>query len=184
MVLSYNELVALVTNGVINAPFENINATSIDLTMGSKILIQVNDGEDRYRPPVDLADKQDGIDLITYVMGEDGYVMLPGEFLLASTIEWFDFSLINDVSAEFKLKSSLARNGLSHMLAGWMDSGWSGNLTLEYHNVSNQALRIRPGMKCGQAIFMRHAPVPHHASYAVKGQYNGQQGVQASKGVR
>lgn len=183
MVLSYNELVALVEKDVVNAPFENINAASIDLTLGDALLIQPDD-IDLDRPPVDLCDKSDGIDLIPFKMGSEGYVIAPGEFLLATTAEWFDFSVVDDVSAEFKLKSSLARNGLSHMLAGWMDSGWSGNLTLEYHNVTRQPLRIRPGMKCGQAIFMRHAPVPNHASYAVKGQYNGQVGVQASKGVR
>lgn len=182
MVLSYNELLEIVQLGVVNAPLENINAASIDLTLGDALLIQPDDIPDR--PPVDLIDKGDGIDLIPFKMGMDGYVIAPGEFLLATTAEWFDFSVADVISAEFKLKSSLARNGLSHMLAGWMDSGWSGNLTLEYHNVTRQPLRIRPGMKCGQAIFMRHAPVPNHASYAVKGQYNGQVGVQASKGVR
>jgi deoxycytidine triphosphate deaminase len=51
--------------------------------------------------------------------------------------------------------------------------------TLQYHT-----LALEPGGKCGQMYFFRGDVVPELASYAVKGQYNGQQGVQASKGVR
>ena len=176
--LSYNELVELVESGVINAPIENINAASIDLTLCRTIMIESTD-----RNIVDLAVKEN-LDLVKLEMGEEGYIVDPGEFFLASTIEWFDLSKRDDVSAEYKLKSSMARNGLSHLLAGFADSGWSGNLTLEFHNVSNQPLLIRPGMKCGQMLFFRHAPVPQHASYATKGQYCNQRGVTASKGIR
>jgi dCTP deaminase len=177
--LSHNELVELVESGVINAPIENINAASIDLTLCKTIMRQ----SWRCNNVVDLANKEN-IDLKKVEMDESGYVIEPGQFILASTVEWFDLSKRDDVSAEYKLKSSMARNGLSHLLAGFADSGWSGNLTLEFHNVSNQPLLIRPGMKCGQMLFFRHAPVPQHASYATKGQYCNQQGVTASKGIR
>jgi dCTP deaminase len=180
--LSYNELVELVEAGVIDAPIENINAASIDLTLCKNIMRQNNYLSFTHRV-IDLANKEN-IELQEIEMDESGYVIEPGEFFLASTVEWFDLSKHDDVSAEYKLKSSMARNGLSHLLAGFADSGWSGNLTLEFHNVSNQPLLIRPGMKCGQMLFFRHAPVPQHASYANKGQYNGQQGVTASKGIR
>lgn len=177
--LSYTQLVELIEQGVIDAPIDNVNAASIDLTLGDEIMIH----NEYVAGIVDLSAKQN-IQLSKYTMPESGYVLAPGEFILATTRELFDFTKRNDVSAEYKLKSSMARNGLFHALAGWMDSGWSGNLTLEFHNVSQQRLRIRAGMKCGQAIFMKHAPVPDHASYAVKGQYNQQSGVQASKGIR
>jgi deoxycytidine triphosphate deaminase len=39
-------------------------------------------------------------------------------------------------------------------------------------------------MKIGQMVFFRCAPVPDHASYAAKGQYNGDTGAVGSKGVR
>lgn len=175
--LSYNELLRLIAEGLIDAPIDNVNAASIDLTLGNEIMVCTSSVD-----VVDLANKEN-ISLKSYRMTDDGYVIAPNEFILATTREWFDLSLRNDISAEYKLKSSMARNGLAHLLAGFADSGWSGNLTLEFKNVSHQPLRIRPGMKCGQMIFMRHAPVPSHASYSVKGQYNGQAGVQASKGI-
>jgi dCTP deaminase len=180
MLLSYIELVGLIEQGVIDAPVENVNAASIDLTLGDEIMI--SDLENLPDKPVDLAAKEN-LTMRKVKIGPDGYDLLPGEFILATTREWFDLSK-RDVSGEYKLKSSQARNGLNHCLAGWMDNGWSGNLTLEFHNISPEILKIRPGTKCGQAIFMKHAPVPKHASYAVKGQYVGQVGVQASKGIR
>lgn len=179
--LSYTELVELIEQGVIDAPIEHVNAASIDLTLGNEIMVCSNPDENRKY--VDLAAKEN-ISMMIMPIDINGYVLHPGEFILATTREWFDFTKRNDLSAEYKLKSSMARNGLSHLLAGWMDSGWSGNLTLEFHNVSHEPLLLRAGMKCGQAIFMKHAPVPAHASYAVKGQYNQQSGVQASKGIK
>jgi dCTP deaminase len=181
MLLSYTELLDLIAQGVIDAPIENVNAASIDVTLGNEIMVAPYNGTWGYA--VDLANKEN-IQLEKKIITPDGYILSPGEFILATTVEWFDFSKRNDLSAEYKLKSSMARNGLSHLLAGWMDSGWSGNLTLEFHNVAHEPLLLRAGMKCGQAIFIRHAPVPDYASYAVKGQYNAQSGVQASKGIR
>lgn len=181
MLLSYTELVELIEQGVIDAPIENVNAASIDVTLGDEIMVAPFNGTWGYA--VDIANKQN-IHLEKLAIPSEGYELSPGEFILATTREWFDFTKRNDVSAEYKLKSSMARNGLSHLLAGWMDNGWSGNLTLEFHNVSHEPLLLRAGMKCGQAIFMRHAPVPEHASYATKGQYCGQTGVTASKGIR
>lgn len=77
----------------------------------------------------------------------------------------------NDLAAEFRLKSSLARAGLDAALAMWCDPGWHGSvLTLELTNaLKMHSLRFRPGLKIGQMVFHRGAPVPAHASYAVKG---------------
>jgi hypothetical protein len=41
--------------------------------------------------------------------------------------------LIKGNVAELRLKSSAARNGLDHALAGWVDPGFDGTLTLELH---------------------------------------------------
>lgn len=59
-------------------------------------------------------------------------------------------------------------------------------LTLEFVNVlSHHALRLTPGMKAGQMVFWRgSSPIPTHASYATRGQYNGNLHAQPSKGVR
>jgi len=114
----------------------------------------------------------------------DQFYIRPGEFCLAESREVFN--LPNNIAAEYKLKSSMARNGLNHLLAGWCDPGWYGStLTLELHNVTQyHTIKLQPGMKIGQMVFYEVEPVPEEKSYKTKGQYNNQKGAQESKGVR
>jgi dCTP deaminase len=101
--------------------------------------------------------------------------------VLASTVE--TFALPDFVAARFVLKSSRAREGLQHLLAGWCDPGWHGSrLTLELKNVRQlQPIRLWPGMKIGQMVFHQMAAAPDR-SYAVTGRYNGHTGVHGSLG--
>ncbi len=181
MLLSFYRLHALIDQGVIKADPTLVNGASIDLTLGNEIQICRDADDQRAWPIVDLAAKEN-IATEHLLMDDEGYVVEPGEFILAHTNEVFN--LPNTIAGEYKLKSSMARNGLNHMLAGWCDPGWHGSqLTLEFHNCTNQRLRIRPGMKCGQAVLWECEDVGD-GSYAIHGQYNGQKGAQESKGIR
>lgn len=175
--LSHYELIDLVDDGTIGpVKYESINATSIDIHLGEKILWEDEDAHKiidyRTREPVTYNE---------YVMDADGWVLQPGDFILAHSAEVFN--LPQHISAEYKLKSSMARIGLEHMNAGWCDAGWNGSvLTLELKNMCNHhAIRIRPGDAIGQMIFFLHSPVPDHASYAAKGRYNGDRDVSGIK---
>lgn len=181
MLLSHIELCLLIDNGVIEkADYSTVNATSIDVTLGASILVE---SAPHGGGIIDLVQKGSP-SMREMRMEAAGYALEPGEFILASTEQVFN--LPNNLSAEFKLKSSLARSGLQHALAGWCDAGWHGsNLTLELTNTLREhRLLLRPGMKIGQMIFYRHYPVPDHASYAQRGQYNRDTGAVGSKGVR
>ena len=185
MLLSYNELCDALDQGVLrNALRDNINGASIDVRLGPQLLIErpypIND-----RPIIDLAAKESPHFTPKPLDLYGGWVLDPGDFVLAATIE--TFHLPNDICCEFKLKSSVARSGIEHSLAGWGDPGWSdATLTLELRNtLQHQALRLEPGMKIGQVIFWRlDTPVPDNASYSKRGQYNGQKLPQPSKGIR
>ena len=177
--LSYTELVELVKQGVIDAPIENVNGSSIDLTLDKYIRFEAEPFSQ-----IDLS-KKENINTTELLIDEsDGYVISPGEFILASTREIFN--LPSDIAAEYKLKSSIARNGLDHLNAGWCDPHWHGSkLTLELKNITEEHdLLLRAGMKIGQIIFFRVYPVPEEFGYAAKGQYNNQKKVQQSKGIR
>ena len=179
MLLSYLELIELVKTGVIDADPENINGASIDLTLDDQLLCET---PQTHLQPIDLKAKQ----LPTFTpctMGNGGYDLWPGRFVLANTRE--TFNLPNDIAAEFKLKSSVARAGLNHLLAGFADPGWHhAKLTLELHNVlTHHIIKLREGMKIGQMIFYRVRPVPDEHSYSIKGRYNHTTVVTASKGV-
>jgi len=110
------------------------------------------------------------------------WVLPPGGFALFETHE--RFNLPDDIAIEFKLRSSMARNGIDHALAGWGDPGWhDSTLTLELRNNSEfHRLGLRPGMRIGQIVFWRGDAVPETASYRTKGRYNNQSGAQGSKG--
>jgi len=179
--LSHNELVKLVIQDVITpVDLKAINAASIDIHLGEKILWENEyDWASRY-PEVNYRTRE-SVTYNEYVMDADGWVLEPGDFILAQSVEVFN--LPNDISAEYKLKSSMARIGLEHMNAGWCDAGWNGSvLTLELKNMTQyHSIRIRPGDAIGQMIFFRHEPVPVDASYATRGRYNNDKTVSGIK---
>lgn len=177
--LSYNQLCKLIENGVIeNADYENVNSASIDLRLGNKIMVE------KQRADVINMLSKDGNHLQLLEMGPGGYVLQPGESILAETAEVFH--LPNNISAEYKLKSTMARNFVDHFNAGWADAGWNESvLTLELTNHNRwHGVRITPGMKCGQMCFFEHEVVPEDRSYATRGQYNGDRTVEAGKGLK
>lgn len=177
-IITYNGLMDLVEQGVItNVKPEQVNGASIDLTLA--------DGYYRERCPaqdvtIELGKKE--TPTMLYATGR--LVLRPGDFALAATEQIFN--LPNDIAGIYVLKSSMARAGLNHLNAGYCDPSWHGSaLTMEFHNVLRyHTLALNPGDKCGQMYFFKGEPVPADKSYAARGQYNGHDGVQVSKGVR
>jgi dCTP deaminase len=176
--LAYDELVKLIEDGVIDAKPENVNGTSIDLTLhhvirtedtGLHNVVKLYAGES-----INTTERSINV-------GEH-HVMWPGQVVLGATVERFKLPL--NISAEFSLKSTLGRNFLGHMLAGWIDPGFSGTVTLELKNDNqSHSLAIAPGMFVGQVKMFRHKKVPFKFSYAAKGRYMNQNKVTQSKGL-
>lgn len=181
MILSYTELCEIVEQGVITgvAP-DAINPTSIDVRLGPNLKVETAPclaGDRRAMPRVNLAARES----VNFADWEGEYILDPTEFVLAHTVEVFNMP--DDISAEFSLKSSIARNGLEHLNACWIDAGWNGSvLTLELKNMTrHHQLILTPGMFLGQIKFFRHAPVPEEQSYRVRGRYNGDASVSTIK---
>ena len=169
MILADWQITARATGGMI-APFdrEQINPASYDVRLGDVLLIE----------------SAEGPDLVPYPLGghtqENPYLLRTGQFVLAHTIEIFN--LPDDIAAQFMLKSSRAREGLEHLMAGYADPGFNGSMTLELHNSRQlQPVPLWPGMKIGQMVFHQMAGIPQR-SYAITGRYNGHTSVQQSKG--
>jgi dCTP deaminase len=96
---------------------------------------------------------EDLTELVAPPEGEP-FILHPGEFVLGQTLE--RVTLPDDLVARLEGKSSLGRLGLLiHSTAGFVDSGFSGNLTLELSNVANLPITIYYGMPIGQISFMR-----------------------------
>lgn len=191
MLLSYNELIEDIVNaGVITQnngdpiDLSLVNGASIDITLDKSILVEGRPSpNNRFSTIVDLKNK-DTINMMKYDIGEEGYDLHPNNFILASTRE--KFYLPDNIVAEYVLKSSLARSGLQHMLAGYCDPWWSNShLTLELKNETQfHTLVLKEGMKIGQVKFYKVAHVPHDKGYAVHGQYNDSKGATQSAGLK
>jgi len=170
MILSDNEIRQLCEAGMVQ-PFDPalINPASLDVRLGDLLLIESAASPDLV--PYDLEDHSEG----------HPYLLVPGQFALAQTLEIFN--LPAHVAAQFMLKSSRAREGLEHLMAGYCDPGWYGSvLTLELHNSRQlHPVPLWPGMKIGQMVFHRMSQEPVR-SYAETGRYNNDQSVQESRG--
>ncbi len=127
-----------------------IQPASVDVHLDRKVLAFRNSR----RPYIDV--RQDMGDLTEMVEIEDDhpYMLHPGEFALASTLERIE--LPDDLVARLEGKSSLGRIGLLiHSTAGYVDPGWKGHLTLELSNVANLPITLYYGMKIGQISYTR-----------------------------
>lgn len=165
--VSYNELCEFVERGVIEGvDLSAVNGTSIDVHLGSKILYEVDTG------CVVALKNKDPLLMSSFDITGTFYLMQPGEFILAHTVE--KFNLPDNLSAEFKLNSSGARIGLENALATWCDPWWHGSvLTLELKNFTRyHTIRLDAGCRIGQMIFHKSEPVPKDRGYAVRGRYN------------
>ena len=144
---------------------EMINPASIDVTLGPTLLREGRPGEDRW-VSVDI---ENGI-----------YSLAPGEFVLAATQELI--RVPNNLEAVFNLKSSRGREGYEHLLAGYIDPGFHGRVTLELVNVNRyHRLPLEHGMRIGQLRFAKLDEIPMR-SYAVTGRYFNASTVEQSKG--
>lgn len=173
MLLTHDELLTLVEGGAIRG-FKpgSVNGSSVDVHLSDVFL--------RESPPplgwgpVELSLRQPLSFSRQTVPDGFTFVMEPGEFVLASTME--TFYLDDSTSALFVMKSSMARSALDQMNAAWCAPGWSGSaLTLELMNVSRfHRLSLAPGMPIGQMVFFKGSPIPPEMLYANRGAFNHQ----------
>jgi len=75
----------------------------------------------------------------------------PSQAILATTMEYIKMPA--DLAGVMYLKSSWARRGLDHALAGWIDPGFEGQLTMELH--THRPLKIQAGSRLCQLVLYR-----------------------------
>lgn len=106
----------------------------------------------------------------------DTYLLLPGQFVLATTMEYI--SLPDNLTAFVEGRSSLGRMGLFIQNAGWVDPGFEGEITLELFNANRCAIELKAGRRMGQLVF---AHLDDTALRPYRGKYQGQKGATGSK---
>ncbi|HIC68891.1 MAG TPA: dCTP deaminase [Candidatus Latescibacteria bacterium] len=127
-----------------------IQPASVDLHLDRRLLLFRNSR----RPFIDVREDMSDLTEMEEIDDEQPFMLHPGEFVLASTME--DIELPGDLVARLEGKSSLGRIGLLiHSTAGYVDPGWKGHLTLELSNVANLPVTLYYGMKIGQLSFLQ-----------------------------
>jgi dCTP deaminase len=181
VVLSDRTIRAEVEAGrIVIDPFDPgmVQPSSVDLRVDRRFRVFHNA---RY-PFIDVRQPMDGLTELVETGADEPFILHPGEFVLGQTLE--RVTLPEDLVARLEGKSSLGRLGLLiHSTAGFVDSGFSGNLTLELSNVANLPITIYHGMPIGQLSFMRmDGPVERpYGSTERGGKYQGQTEPTASR---
>lgn len=170
MILSDKTIITMLKEGELKiSPLDNnqIQPASVDIRLGDTFSIV----EDSHTGILTLENE------IKYkTIKTDTYVILPGQFVLATTMEYI--GLPNDLTAFVEGRSSLGRMGLFIQNAGWVDPGFNGEITLELYNANRCAIEIKTGRRIGQLVF---AKMDNAALNPYSGKYQGQKGATGSK---
>ena len=109
---------------------------------------------------------------------EDVIELKPGQFILGSTIERVSIGLY--LSANVNGRSSWGRMGIIvHATAGFVDPGFSGQITLEIKNISDITTVVLPvGEAIAQISFdqLTRSPESRYGDTALGSLYQGQEG--------
>lgn len=157
-----------------------IGSCSIDLRLGYRFRIF----EHTDHPYVDLKEKKSSEKLTREVKLDSKnsrFIMHPGEFVLASTMEWLEIS--DDILGRLEGRSSLGRLGLIvHSTASVFDPGWRGVATMELGNLGVLPVALYPGLRICSMTFETLLTPSSQPYYKKKGnKYAGQRGPDQSK---
>lgn len=170
MILSDRTILSLIERGeLIIEPLERkqVQPASIDIRLGDTFSI-VEDS------PAGIITLEKPISYKK--IKTEHYLLLPGQFVLATTME--SITLPDDLTAFVEGRSSLGRMGLFIQNAGWVDPGFSGEITLELYNANRCAIELQAGRRIGQLVF---AKMDQAALHPYAGKYQGQKGATGSK---
>ncbi|MFW6237654.1 MAG: dCTP deaminase, partial [Halanaerobiales bacterium] len=170
MILSDRTLKSLLEKGKLRIePLQEaqIQPASVDLRLGESFL-KINEN---------LMEVMTLDDEIEYrSLQREEIVIPPHSFLLASTREYIE--LPEDLTAFVEGRSSIGRMGLFIQNAGWVDPGFSGQITLELFNANRLPIKLVSDRRICQLVFSR---MDRTASRTYDGKYQGQRNAVGSK---
>ncbi len=177
MVLSDGDIIAALESGRIRidpAPdlAVQLGSVSVDFRLGTTFMVFEHS---RYsyidpRHPQSIGDAMRTIE----VAEDEPFIMQPGDFALASTIETLE--LPDDLLGRLEGRSSIARLGITvHSTAAVFEPGWIGTATMELSNLGRMAVALYPGMRiCAFSFETVSSPVLTPYRKKVNNKYAGQ----------
>jgi dCTP deaminase len=149
MILSDRDIVAALEAGRIKidpAPdlASQLGSVSVDFRLGRTFMVFEHSRHSYIDPrqPHSIGEAMRTIE----VDDEEPFIMQPGDFALASTIE--SLELPDDLLGRLEGRSSIARLGITvHSTAAVFEPGWTGTATMELSNLGRMAVALYPGMR-------------------------------------
>src|SRR5260221_404297 len=121
-----------------------LGSCSIDLRLGNNFRV-FDHSQHAYIDP-SKKDYSNEITKVIKVEKDGDFIMQPGEFVLAVTLE--SVKIPADLMGRLEGRSSLGRLGLVvHSTASIFDPGWDGNPVLELGNLGRMAIKLTVGMR-------------------------------------
>lgn len=152
MILSTEQIKELVANGeIIIKPFDekNLKAASYSFTLGNKFRkLKIKDFLDSTIKEQEFEE---------FEMGDGGYLLKPGEFIICHTAE--TLKLGKNTACFLTMRGAKAQMGLD-ALNGEIycepesEGGWEGKLMLEMVNKGPMPIKLIPGVTIVKAIFI------------------------------
>lgn len=155
-----------------------LGSCSIDLRLGRRFRV-FNHSKVAYIDPNNTKLP----DMMTEVVVKNGesFILQPGDFVLATTIE--SFQLPDNLLARLEGRSSLGRLGIVvHSTASVFEPGWDGVVVMELGNLGRMPVALYPEMRVCALTFEElssSADIPYNKKKSAK--YSGQSAPLASK---
>lgn len=132
--------------GIVIQPMpQKLDGGSVDLTLSGEFKIFDDSVKE-----IDIKNKEN---IAMTEESKDVFVMQPHQFVLASTEEYIEVP--RDMVAFVQGRSSFARIGLAIHIAGFVDPGFKGTITLELSNLNSVPLKLYKGVRICQIVFAK-----------------------------
>lgn len=133
-----------------------IGNRDLKLMLESQMLMQNNDDLKISPASIDLRLAGEFINEAGRTVHEKSYLLTPRSAVKVLTKEKLD--LPEDVAGLVKLRSTLGRNWINMLNAGWVDPGFKGPLSLTLENINNLTeYNLNKNDRFAQIIFFRVA---------------------------
>lgn len=184
MVLSDRDIIKALEEGRIRidpAPDleKQLGSVSVDFRLGRTFMVFEHSRFSYIDPrhPQSIGDAMRTIE----VEDEEPFIMQPGDFALASTME--SLELPADLLGRLEGRSSIARLGITvHSTAAVFEPGWVGTATMELSNLGRMPVALYPGMRiCAFSFETVSSPVMTPYRDKVGNKYAGQVTPRASQ---
>lgn len=156
-----------------------LGSVSIDFRLGSTFMVFEHSRFSFIDPrePRSIGDAMRTIECAEH----ERFIMQPGDFALASTIE--NLELPDDLLGRLEGRSSIARLGITvHSTAAVFEPGWIGTATMELSNLGRMPVALYPGMRiCAFSFEEVSSPVSVPYRLKVGNKYAGQVTPRASQ---